>query len=125
MFRTWPARLRHAFRGLAAAWKKDWTLAEHLLCAALVMTTGAVLRVSMIEWCLLTLCIGVVIGAELFNTALEQLAPAIDREHNPHIGATLDLSAAGVLIVALAAGVVGMLIFVFRLGVLLGWWPVA
>jgi hypothetical protein len=75
------------------------------------------------EWCLLGLCVGAVIGAELLNTALEQLAQAIDREHNPQIGAALDMSAAGVLVVALAAAVVGAAVFLNRLGILLSWWP--
>ena len=122
MFFRWPARFRNAFRGLFLAWKKDWSLAEHLLCAVLVVIAGMLLRVGLVEWCLLGLCVGTVIGAELFNTALEQLAQAIDREHNPQIGAALDLSAAGVLVVAIAAAVVGATVFVNRLGILLSWW---
>lgn len=125
MFRTWPARFRCAFRGLVLAWKRDWTLAEHVVCAALVAVAGYWLEVSPGEWCLLALCIGVVIGAELFNTALEQLAPAIDREHNPEVGAALDIGAAAVLAIALAAAVVGGIIFLYRLGILLAWWPAA
>ena len=70
MFVRWPARLRHAFRGLAIAFRKDWTLAEHLICAAFVVTAGWALRATLVEWCLLALCVGAVIGAVLFNTAL-------------------------------------------------------
>jgi diacylglycerol kinase len=122
MFRTWPARLRYAFRGLFTAWKKDWTLAEHLVCGTLVVVAGILLRVGLIEWCLLAACIGGVVGAELFNTALEQLAQAIDREHNREIGAALDMSAAAVLVVAIAAAVIGGIVFLNRLGILLSWW---
>ena len=123
MFVRWPARFRNAFRGLFLAWKKDWTLAEHLVCAAAVIAAGVILRATLLEWCLLALCIGAVIGAELFNTALEQLAQAIDREHNPQIGAALDMAAAGVLVVAMAAALVGAAVFGHRLGIMLAWWP--
>jgi diacylglycerol kinase len=122
MFLRWPARFRNAFRGLAIAWRKDWTLIEHLVCAAVVFATGLGLRATLVEWCLLMLCVGTVIGAELFNTALEQLAQAIDREHNPQIGAALDMAAAAVLVVAIAASLVGGGVFGYRLGVMLSWW---
>ncbi|HUE70474.1 MAG TPA: diacylglycerol kinase, partial [Pirellulaceae bacterium] len=101
----------------------DWTLSEHILCAAFVIAAGVALRATLAEWCLLALCVGAVLGAELFNTALEQLAQAIDREHNPQIGAALDMAAAAVLVVALAAAVVGATVFGYRLGVMLAWWP--
>lgn len=122
MFLRWPARLRNAFRGLTVASRKDWTLSEHLVCAAFVIAAGLALRATLVEWCLLALCIGAVIGAELFNTALEQLAQAIDRQHNREIGAALDMAAAAVLVVAIAAAVVGGTVFGYRLGVMLAWW---
>jgi len=92
---------------------------EHVLCAAVVIVVGVVLRVSLSQWCLLALCIGTVIGAELFNTALESLAQAIDREHNPQIGAALDMAAAAVLVVSIAAALVGAMVFGYRLGIML------
>lgn len=122
MFRRWPARLRHAFRGLAIAWRRDWTVSEHFVCATLVIAAALALRATLIEWCLLALCVGAVIGAELFNTALEELARAIDTEHNPRIGAALDMAAAAVLVVAIAAAVVGGTVFGYRLGIMLSWW---
>lgn len=122
MFLRWPARFRNAFRGLAIAFRKDWALSEHLVCAAGVIAAGLALRATLVEWCLLILCVGAVIGAELFNTALEQLAQAIDRQHNPQIGAALDMAAAAVLIVAVGASVVGGTVFGYRLGVMLAWW---
>jgi diacylglycerol kinase (ATP) len=110
---------------LVLAWKKDRALAEHLTCAVGVIAAGVFLRVSLFEWCLLVLCMGTVIGAELFNTALEQFAPAIDREHNPQLGAALDMSAAAVLVMALSAAAVGGMVFVYRLGMMLAWWASA
>lgn len=123
MFRRLPTRFFYALRGLMLAWKKDATLAEHLVCALAVVVAGIALRVSHGEWCLLALCIGMVIGAELFNTAVEQLAPLIDREHNPELGSALDMSAAAVLVVSIAAAIVGGAVLGRRLGIMLDWWP--
>lgn len=71
--------------------------------------------VTTVEWCLLALCITVVLAAEAFNTALEHLARAITREHNPQVRDALDVAAGAVLIASLGASVVGCLLVAQRL----------
>src|SRR6476661_1276089 len=107
MFRRLPTRLGYAFRGLGLAFRLDQAFLEHLICACGVIIAGVVLRVSLIEACLLTLCIAAVIAGEMFNTAIEQMAKTIDAEQNPQLGAALDISAAGVLVASLGAAAVG------------------
>jgi diacylglycerol kinase len=86
------------------------------------MIAAVVLNVSLIEWCTLVVCIGVVLAAELFNTAIECLAKAITREFDDHVRDALDIASSAVLLAAVAASVVGVTIFAFRLGVWMGWW---
>jgi diacylglycerol kinase (ATP) len=62
----------------------------------------------------LVLCITVVQAAELFNSALECLAKAIDTNHNPHIADALDLAGGAVLVTAIGAATVGAIVFVAR-----------
>ena len=102
-----------------------WSFAVHVPVAACVIVAGAVLRVGLIEWCLLAGCIAAVLAAEMFNSALESLAKAIDVEHNLHLGDALDIGSAAVLVAAIGAAVVGGTILLFRLGALLAWWPAA
>ena len=122
MFRRLPARLGYAFRGVLVAVRLDQAFVEHLVCAGLVIAAGIVLRVNLVEGCLLALCITAVVAAEMFNTAIEQLAKAIHPEQSPLIGTSLDIAAGGVLVTSLGAALVGSLIFGYRLGILLGWW---
>jgi diacylglycerol kinase len=98
------------------------SFAVHLPMAVLVVVAGFVLRVELVEWCVLVLAIAVVLAAELFNSALESLAKAIDVEHNLHLADALDVGSAAVLVAALGAVIVGAIVFLFRLGVLLAWW---
>lgn len=113
--RTWTQRFVDGFRGGALAVRKDSAFRIHLAVAAAVIVAAAVLRANLLEWCLLALCIGTVLGAEMFNTALEHLAKAVTKEHDPNVGAALDMACAAVLIVALAAAVVGCLVLGSRL----------
>ena len=122
MFRRIPARLGFALRGVFTAFRLDQSFVEHLASAVPVIAAGIVLRVNLLEWCLLALCITAVVAAEMFNTAIEQLAKAVHPEQSPLVGTSLDVAAGGVLIAALGAAVVGCAIFGFRLGVLMKWW---
>lgn len=122
MFRRLPARLGYAFRGVLAAVRLDQAFVEHTVCAGLVIAAGIVLRVNLVEACLLALCITAVVAAEMFNTAIEQLAKAIHPEQSPLIGTSLDIAASGVLVASVGAALVGSMIFGYRLGNLFGWW---
>ena len=122
MFRRLPARLGYAFRGVLAAVRLDQSFAEHLVCAGLVIAAGIVLRVNLPEACLLALCITAVVAAEMFNTAIEQLAKAVHPDPSPLVGTSLDIAAGGVLLTSIGAALVGSAIFGYRLGILLGWW---
>ena len=55
--------------------------------------------------------ISIVFAAEIFNTSLEQLYNQIETNQNEQIGKIKDLAVAGVLITAIAALVVGLIIF--------------
>ena len=122
MFRRLPSRLGYAFRGVLAAFRFDQSFVEHLVCTGLVITAAIVLRVNLLEACMLALCIAAVVAAEMFNTAIEQLAKAVHPEQSPLIGTSLDIAAGGVLITSLGAALVGSVVFGYRLGIMLGWW---
>ena len=86
----------------------------HLVCTVLVIVTATLLQVSLEQWCLLGLCIGSVLGAELFNSAIEHLARAVDDQYNDRIGAALDIAAGAVLMTAITAAAIGSSLFLTR-----------
>ena len=120
--RSWSSKFRDAFRGVKAGVRGQSTFFVHFFAAAAVIVAGAVLRVDLVEWCLLLLCIAIVLAAEMFNSALESMAKAITHESHPHLGNSLDIAAAAVLVASIGASIVGAIIFADRLGILLGWW---
>ena len=94
----------------------------HFFVAAAVVAAAAVCEWICYEWCLLVLCIAGVMAAEMFNSALESMAKAITGENDPHLGNSLDIAAAAVLVASIGASFVGAIIFGHRAGSLLGWW---
>jgi len=111
----WLRKFQQAARGAAWAILHERNFRVHLAVAAAVVTAATVLQASFVEWCLLLACIGVVLAAEFFNTAIEQLARAITRQHDEQTGRALDIAAGAVLITSVFAAVVGALIFIHRL----------
>ena len=121
-FRHWSRKFRLAVRGLRVGATGQTSFVAHLIATVLVFAAAIVLNVSLLEWCVLLLCIGIVLSAELFNSALECAAKAITRDYDDHIRDALDVASGAVLIAALFAALVGTTVFVFRLGIYCGWW---
>ena len=101
----------HAWRGvvyLVATQHNAWI---HLLATAVVIAAGVVFDLSRWEWCWLVLAIGLVLAAEAMNSAVEALADAVSPEFNVGVGRAKDMAAAAVLILAIAAALIGALVF--------------
>lgn len=82
----------------------------HLLAAVGVVAVAAWLGVSRVEWAALILCIGMVIAAEAFNSAIEAMVDLLSPDIHPSAKTAKDVAAGAVLIAAIAAAVVGVLI---------------
>ena len=111
MLGYWIRKFRNAFHGAWIEVCEDRSFRVHFSAAAVVIVLAAVAGVSMIEWCILLLCIATVLAAELFNSALESMSKAITDEHDPHIGAALDIGSAAVLVAAIGASIIGAVVF--------------
>ena len=102
----------YAFAGMAAAVRSERNMKFHLFVTACVIAAGIGFRISVGEWIACTLCIGMVFGAEMLNTAIEKLADAVSAERNDNIRFVKDVAAGAVLECAIVAAVVGLIIFV-------------
>ncbi len=118
---SWGQKFRRAFRGFKLGVRGQSSFFVHFFFTAAVIAAGVAFSVSLAEWCMLTLCVAIVLAAEMFNSGLEHLARAITDEHHPDVGSALDIGSAAVLIAAVGAALVGAMIFLSRLAVLLDW----
>ena len=80
--------------------------------AILVVIAGGILGISAQEWLWVLLCIGLVIGLEMVNTALETLANRLHPEQHPAIKVVKDVAAGAVLWAAAISVIVGGVIFI-------------
>ena len=106
---------RFALNGLRSMLKYEHNSRIHLVAAILVIITAILLKVSLSEWVLLTVVMGIVFLTELLNSAIEKLSDLIEPRYNETIRTSKDYSAAAVLISALIALVAGCFIFIPRI----------
>ena len=116
----WSLRARaqsfvDAGRGLAELLGQEPNARIHGVASVAAVALGAWLGLSASEWCWIVLAIALVWVAEAINTALEALADAVHPERDPRIGRAKDLAAGAVLVAAIAAAVIGALLFGPRL----------
>jgi len=84
----------------------------HLVLAFLAVILGLYLGLTFIEWSIIVLTIAVILAAEAFNSAIENICDRITMEHDISIGKIKDISAAAVLLLAMASLFIAALIFI-------------
>jgi diacylglycerol kinase (ATP) len=102
---------RCAGRGIGYALKTQRNMRLHVLALATVITLGWRWRLQAWEWAALALTAGMVLAAELFNTALEKTVDCYTSAVDPRAALIKDLAAGAVLVTALTAVAIAGVIF--------------
>lgn len=102
---------KYAFYGIFLFFKTERNASIHLLITLLVVICGAVLNLSSTDWLWLTIAISGVICAEMINTSIEKLCNLITKEQNDTIKQIKDIAAGAVLIMTIAAVIIGLVVF--------------
>ncbi len=103
---------KYAYEGLKYAFKYEQNILVHFLATILVIIAGIFFKISMTEWLVLTLIIGLVIATELINTSIEATIDLVTKEVHPLAKVAKDTAAAAVLIFGITALIIGLIIFV-------------
>jgi diacylglycerol kinase (ATP) len=82
------------------------------VCLGLIMTAaGFYFDISASEWMIQIFAIALVLGTEGMNTAVEKLSDYIQPEFDKKIGLIKDVSAGAVMLVSIAASIIGCIIY--------------
>jgi diacylglycerol kinase len=98
-----------AWQGFIYAIKNEHNMQRHIIIAILTLGLFAWLGVASIWWALIVLCIGLILAAELANSAIESLIDHLHPERHEQIGHVKDMLAAMVLILSISAVTIGLL----------------
>jgi len=113
---SFPRRVAFALAGFAHALRSERSLQTQVAILVVMVAVLGYLQPPAVWWALVSLCAAGVIGAELFNTAIERLADHLHPDLHPQIRIVKDCAAAAVLCAALGALGVGIALVVELFG---------
>ncbi|MBI1210201.1 MAG: diacylglycerol kinase family protein [Alphaproteobacteria bacterium] len=107
--------IRHALAGLGLMLRTQHNAWIHLGATIVVVAMGLFLGLTTEAWLALILAIVIVWIAEALNTAFELLCDVASPDFHPLVKAAKDVAAGAVLLSAIAAAVVGTIVFLPRI----------
>lgn len=114
MYEFITGRIRGGGYAIKGAWlliKNEPSIQVQLVVTVLVTIAGFYFDITATEWMLQILAIGLVMAAEGLNTAAEKIADFVHPDFHSKIGYIKDVAAGGVFFAALAAVIVGVIIY--------------
>lgn len=103
---------RYAIIGFARMIRCQHNAWIHAVATAGAIALGFFFNLSRYEWCWIVVAIAIVWTAEALNTAFEFLADAASPNFHPVVRDAKDVAAGAVLITAIAAVIIGLIIFI-------------
>jgi diacylglycerol kinase (ATP) len=101
----------YAFEGLALMLRSQPNFLVHVCAALLALGVGVLLHLTAPEFAVIVLTIGLVLVVECVNTALETLCDLVSPGYHPLVKRAKDVSAAAVLVAAIASVAVALLLY--------------
>ena len=109
------ASFKNAWRGVTVFIRQEHNAWIHCAATVLVIVAGLIFRISTTEWIAVFFAIGLVLAAEAVNSAIERLSDVVQPEKDERIRDVKDISAGAVLLCAIAAAIIGIIIFLPKL----------
>ena len=100
-----------AVQGFRTAVRQERNIKVMLCGAIFAVTVGILLHLDPLSWAIIFVCCGVVISAELLNTAIEKVVDLVSPEFHPLAGQAKDIAAAAVWVLCVLVAIVGIIVF--------------
>lgn len=104
--RRFSERFTFAFSGIVVAWRGERSFRSQLILALVMLPIMFWLQPTLLWWGVMIMMGALILAAELFNTALEQMIDHLHPEIHPNIKVAKDCAAGAVLLLSVAAIVV-------------------
>lgn len=100
-----------ALRGVFKLISTEHSIMVQVFIAILLTFIGFYFSITKVEWMFQTMIIGLVLGIEGLNTAVEKISDFVHPEHHKKIGFIKDIAAGSVFFAAIASLIVLSIIY--------------
>lgn len=110
----------HAVDGIKYTTNHEKNFKIEILIALAVTIASYILKVSMLEWTILVLVIGMVLALEMVNTSIERCVDLVTKDYRELAKNAKDVAAGAVLVMSVFSVIIGILIFLPKILEVLG-----
>lgn len=116
-----PSHRFRTLRGVRRGIRGQSNFFVYFFFIAIAIVGAVALDATLIDWCLLALCVSGALAAEMFRCAIAAVAsPLVDQD--PRCAEGVEIAGAAVLIAVITACSIAAIVFAHRFAVLVGWW---
>jgi diacylglycerol kinase len=102
----------YSIDGLVYAYKYEQSMLIHVIATIGVVTANILFGISSFEWLVTLLSIGMVLSAELINTAIEAVVDLVTLEIHPLAKIAKDCGSAATFVLAMMAAAIGFVVYI-------------
>ena len=102
----------YSIDGLKYAYKYEQSMTIHFTMVIFVIAAGFFLKISLFEWLICFMLMGLVMATELINTSIEAVVDLTCPEIHPLAKIAKDTASAAVFVFSVVAAISGLIIFV-------------
>jgi diacylglycerol kinase len=103
-------KFKYSYEGLVDGVKHDFSIQLQFMLGFIAILIAILLGFTDLEWCILILCIALVISMEYINSSIESIIDRFDPSWHMLTKQAKDLGSAAVLFSAILAGIVGLIL---------------
>ena len=102
---------KYSWQGLAYAYKNEQSMWVHAIASAITIIIGIVCGLTLTEWAIVLIALGVILASELINTAIEAAVDLCTLEIHPLAKIAKDCGSASTFVLTICAVIVCLMVF--------------
>ena len=111
-FKRFIKSFGYSIEGLKYAYKYEQSMTIHFIMVIFVIAAGFFLKISLFEWLICFMLMGLVMATELINTSIEAVVDLTCPEIHPLAKIAKDTASAAVFVFSVVAAISGLIIFI-------------
>ena len=110
---------KYSIEGLLYAYKNEKSLWMHGFCSIIAICLGIIFKITLVQWSMILISLGIILAIELLNTAIEAVVDMITLEYHPLAKIAKDCGSAATFVAVLIGLIISAFIFIPKIMVLM------
>ncbi len=103
--------IKYSIEGLIYAYRYEQSMWIHGIATIFSICLGVIFQIKLSEWAIVFIALGVILGMELINTAIEATVDMVTLEKNPLAKVAKDCGSAATFVMTMVSIVIALFVF--------------